>query len=70
VAGKSASGVEGVGVMHFPSYEAEGTKKLETRNPKFEAISNVKNQKVPNNGVAVKREPENIHRGGTEDTEK
>ena len=56
--------------MHFPSYEAEGTKKLETRNPKFEAISNVKNQKVPNNGVAVKREPENIHRGGTEDTEK
>jgi hypothetical protein len=29
-----------------------------------------KNQKVPNNRSAVKREPENIHRGGTEDTEK
>jgi hypothetical protein len=30
----------------------------------------VKNQKVPNNRFAVKREPENIHCGGTEDTEK
>jgi hypothetical protein len=44
--------------------------KFETRNPKFETISNSQKHKVQNNGFAVKREPENIHRGGTEGTEK
>ena len=42
--------------------------KLETRNSK--QFQMAKDQKVPNNGFAVKREPENIHRGGTEDKEK